>query len=72
MGIDRDPRVLEVMSIFHVAGKLFAVDKPLVHGGSVVLLARYSADAVLEAIDDADPTTGWLTTPMVRELLNHN
>jgi long-chain acyl-CoA synthetase len=72
MNADRETRILEVMPIFHVAGKLFAVDTPLIYGSSVVLLARYGAEAVLTAVDAEAPTTGWLTTPMVRELLGHD
>lgn len=70
-GFGGDTRHLAVMPIFHVAGKLNAVDSPLVDGGTVVLLTRYDPEAMLTAIDAHDPTTGWLTTPMVREMLDH-
>ncbi|WP_174811940.1 AMP-binding protein [Salinadaptatus halalkaliphilus] len=70
-GYGDDTRLLEVMPIFHVAGKLFAVDTPLIHGSTVVLLTRYSPDALLEAADAHEPTIGWLTTPMVRGVVDH-
>lgn len=68
---DRDGRQLAVMPVFHVAGKLNAVDAPLIHGGSVILLTRYEPKALLEAIDAHRPTSGWVTTPMARSLLDH-
>lgn len=71
-GFDGSSRLLEVMPIFHVAGKLFAVDTPLLHGGTVVLLTRYSPEAVMAAVDVHEPTDAWLTTPMVRGLLDHD
>ncbi|MFB6170143.1 MAG: AMP-binding protein [Haloarculaceae archaeon] len=70
-GFDGDTRHLAVMPVFHVAGKLNAVDSPLVDGGTVVLLTRYDPEAMLTAIDAHRPTTAWLTTPMVREMLDH-
>jgi long-chain acyl-CoA synthetase len=71
MGADESTRLLEVMPVFHVAGKLFAVDTPVIQGSSVVLLTRYSPTGVLEAVDAHRPTTGWVTTPMAREVLGH-
>ncbi|WP_254538396.1 AMP-binding protein [Halomarina litorea] len=72
MGYNDATRFLEVMPIFHVAGKLFGVDTPMVSGGTTVLLTRYSPDALLEAIDAHRPTMSWLTTPMVRSVLGES
>lgn len=66
-----ETRHLAVMPIFHVAGKLNTVDCPLIDGGSVVLLTRYSAEALMRAVDAYEPTTLWFTSPMLREVLNH-
>lgn len=66
-----DTRHLAVMPIFHVAGKLNTVDCPLIDGGSVVLLTRYSAEALMTSVDGYEPTTLWFTSPMLREILNH-
>lgn len=70
---DRDSgtRHLAVMPVFHVAGKLNAVDSPMIQGGTSILLTRYEAEAYLEALEAHDPDNGWITTPMVRELLEH-
>ncbi len=66
---DEDTRHLAVMPMFHVAGKLNAVDTPMIRGGTVVLLTRYEPEAYAEALAAHEPTNGWITTPMVRELL---
>ncbi|SIR65356.1 AMP-binding protein [Natronorubrum daqingense] len=68
---DRDggTRHLAVMPVFHVAGKLNAVDSPMIRGGTSILLTRYEAEAYLDALEAHDPDNGWITTPMVRELL---
>lgn len=71
MGATEPTRILEVMPIFHVAGKLFGVDTPLIGGGTTVLISRYAPKALLTAVDAEAPQTGWLTTPMVREVLGH-
>lgn len=68
---DESTSHLAVMPVFHVAGKLNAVDTPLIDGGTVVLLTRYSAEALMGAVDAYEPTTLWFTSPMVREVLDH-
>ncbi|WP_408960568.1 AMP-binding protein [Natrinema sp. 74] len=60
-----------VMPVFHVAGKLNTVDTPLVGGGATALLTRYEPEAVMEVAERYRPTHFWLTTPMVREVLDH-
>ena len=70
-GFDNRTRHLAVMPIFHVAGKLNAVDSPLIDGGTVILLTRFDTEALMEAIDEHRPNTGWMTTPMVRSVLGH-
>ncbi len=66
---DETTRHLAVMPVFHVAGKLNAVDSPMVQGGTTVLLTRYEPEAYVDALAAYEPTNGWITTPMVRELL---
>lgn len=68
-GLDAETRHLAVMPVFHVAGKLNAVDVPMVRGGTTVLLTRYETEPFVEAIEAHEPTTGWITTPMAREIL---
>lgn len=62
---------LAVMPVFHVAGKLGAVDGPTVSGQQVVVLPRYTPEQMLAAIEAYGATTTWLTVPMVEELLDH-
>lgn len=62
---------LAVMPVFHVAGKLGAVDAPAVSGNHVVVLPRYTPEQMLAAIDAYGVTATWLTVPMVEELLEH-
>lgn len=59
------------MPVFHVAGKLNAVDSPLIDGGTTVLLTRFETEPLMHAVDAHRPTTAWLTTPMIRGVLNH-
>jgi long-chain acyl-CoA synthetase len=66
---DEHTRHLAVMPVFHVAGKLNAVDSPMIQGGTTVLLTRYEPEAYVDALAAHEPTDGWITTPMVRELL---
>jgi long-chain acyl-CoA synthetase len=68
---DEETRQLAVMPVFHVAGKLNAVDSPLVVGGSVVLMTRFEVEPLMHAADAHRPTTSWLTTPMIRGILGH-
>lgn len=60
---------LAVMPVFHVAGKVGAVDAPAVVGRHVVVLPRYTAESMLAAIDAYGATSTWLTVPMAEELL---
>lgn len=62
---------LAVMPVFHVAGKLGTVDAHAVSGNHVVVLARYTPDAMLAAIDTHEVTSTWLAVPMAEELLEH-
>ncbi|WP_254762758.1 AMP-binding protein [Natrinema marinum] len=70
-GFDAETSHLAVMPVFHVAGKLNAVDAPVVDGGTVVLLTRFETEPLMHAAGAHRPTTAWLTTPMVRGVLNH-
>jgi len=62
---------LAVMPVFHVAGKVGAVDAPATVGRHVVLLPRYDAESMMAAIDAHDATSTWLTVPMAQEILSH-
>lgn len=63
---------LAVMPVFHVAGKVGAVDAPAVVGRHVVVLPRYTPESMMAAIDAHDVTSTWLTVPMAEEILDHD
>ena len=62
---------LAVMPVFHVAGKVGAVDAPAITGRHVVVLPRYTAKSMMAAIDAYGATSTWLTVPMAEEILTH-
>jgi long-chain acyl-CoA synthetase len=62
---------LAVMPVFHVAGKVGAVDAPATVGRHVVVLPRYTAESMMAAIDAYGATSTWLTVPMAQEILDH-
>ncbi|THE63715.1 hypothetical protein D8Y22_18080 [Salinadaptatus halalkaliphilus] len=68
-GPDRDEVQLAVMPVFHVAGKLGTVDGQAVSGNHVVILPRYTPEAMLAAIDAYDVTSTWIAVPMIEEIL---
>ncbi len=62
---------LGTMPIFHVAGKQRYCDALAVAGQHVVLLARYTPEAVMAAIDGYGVTSTWLAVPVIQEILEH-
>lgn len=68
---DASDTLLGVMPTFHVAGKQRYCDALAVAGCHVVVLTRYTPDAVLGAIDAHDVTSTWLSVPSVEQLLDH-
>lgn len=68
---DETDVLLGVMPTFHVAGKQRYCDTIGVAGCHVVLLARYTPEAVLAAIDAHGVTSTWLSVSAVEELLDH-
>lgn len=61
--------ILGVMPIFHVAGKLLAVDSIAASGAQVVFLPRFSPEQVIKAIDEYQITFTWLAIPIVQFIL---
>lgn len=59
------------MPVFHVAGKQRYCDALAVAGCHTVLLARYTLEAVMAAIDGKDVTSAWLAVPLLQEIFSH-
>jgi long-chain acyl-CoA synthetase len=62
---------LGTMPIFHVAGKQRYCDALAVAGQHVVLLARYTPEAVMAAVDGYGVTSTWLAVPVIQEIIDH-
>lgn len=63
--------LLGTMPLFHVAGKQRYCDALAATGCRAVLLARYTPEAVLEAVDAHDVTSTWLAVPAIQEIVDH-
>ncbi len=66
-----DDTLLGVMPLFHVAGKQRYCDALAATGCHVVLLARYSPEAVVAAVDAHDVTSTWLSVPAAQEIVDY-
>lgn len=60
-----------VLPIFHVAGKLSSVDRPPIAGTHLVLLSRYSPEAMMQAIEEYGVGSMGFTVAMAEEILDH-
>lgn len=63
--------VLGVMPIFHIAGMLVGMNSPIMAGATMVLLTRFDAKSVLQAIDIYKVTLTYTTTPMINEMIKY-
>lgn len=63
--------LLGVMPLFHVAGKQRYCDALAATGAHAVLLARYTPEAVMAAVDAHDVTSTWLSVPAAQEIVDH-
>lgn len=63
--------LLGVMPLFHVAGKQRYCDALAATGCHVVLLARYTPEAVMAAVEAHDATSTWLSVPAAQEIVDH-
>lgn len=70
-GYTADDIHLCVMPVFHIAGLLFSANAPIYSGGTIVLLTRYTPEAVMEAIERYKVTTAYTVVPMNVEIMNH-
>jgi long-chain acyl-CoA synthetase len=71
-GYTADDIHLCVMPVFHIAGQLFSANAPIYSGGTIVLLTRYTPEAVMEAIERYKVTTAYTVVPMNVEIMNHS
>lgn len=68
-GFTKEDAFLSVMPIFHIAGKLVGVLSALIVGATVVLLTRFDAKGMLQAIDRYKTTVLYTTTPMNLQMM---
>ena len=54
----------------HIAGKLFSVNVPLFTGGTIVVLTRYTAEALVEVIETYKISVTYTVTPMNVDVMN--
>lgn len=64
--------LLGTMPLFHVAGKQRYCDALAATGCHVVLLARYTPEAVMAAVDEHEATSTWLAVPAIQEIVDHS
>lgn len=69
-GFQHDDIHLSVMPMCHIAGKLFSVNVPIFTGGTIVILTRYSAEALVEAIETYKISVTYTVTPMNVDIMN--
>lgn len=68
---DESDVLLGTMPTFHVAGKQRYCDAFAIAGCHTVLLARYTPESVLAAVDGHAVTSTWLSVPAVEQILDH-
>nr|WP_128568355.1 fatty acid--CoA ligase family protein [Lysinibacillus boronitolerans] len=61
---------LSIMPMCHIAGKLFSVNVPLFTGGTIVVLTRYTAEALVEVIETYKISVTYTVTPMNVDVMN--
>jgi long-chain acyl-CoA synthetase len=66
-----DDVLLGTMPLFHVAGKQRYCDALAATGCHVVLLARYTPEAVMAAVNEHGATSTWLAVPAIQEIVDH-
>jgi long-chain acyl-CoA synthetase len=60
-----------VMPVFHIAGQLFSANTCIYSGGTLVLLTRYTPEAVMDAIERYRVTSAYTVVPMNVEIMKH-
>jgi long-chain acyl-CoA synthetase len=60
-----------VMPVFHIAGMLIGVNSPVYSGGTIVLLTRFTPEAVLEVINTHRISVAYTIVPMNVAMMNH-
>jgi len=64
--------LLGTMPLFHVAGKQRYCDALAATGCHTVLLARYTPEAVMAAVDAHGVTSAWLAVPAAEDIVDHS
>ena len=68
---DREDRILGVIPLFHIFASLTVLHRTVLRGGEIVMLPRFDAGQVLDAIGRTRPTSLPGVPTMFRALLEH-
>lgn len=65
-----EDRIVSIMPIFHIAGKLVGMMSPFITGSTIILLTRFNPVSYLEALEKYKATILYTTTPMNINMMN--
>lgn len=63
-------RIISIMPIFHIAGKLVGIMSPFISGSTIILLTRFDPVGYLQALEQYKATILYTTTPMNINMMN--
>ena len=66
----QDDKIISIMPIFHIAGKLVGMMSPFITGSTVILLTRFEPIGYLQALEKYKATILYTTTPMNINMMN--
>lgn len=65
-----EDKVVSIMPIFHIAGKLVGMMSPFITGSTIILLTRFHPVGYLQAVEKYKATILYTTTPMNIQMMN--